>query len=377
MVAEGLVIAVLGGIAGAAVGHWVTSAVHRASRPRRGPAAGFRRSVRHARLPLRVWRRDHGGRDRDQLVAGVARVAGRRARGAPRRRQGAVRRARSAAAAQRARRRADRRFAGAADRRRRCSRRRLGRAKNIDLGFDADHLITARVDVRQIGYDEAQGDAFYEELLRASRSWGDVASASVGFSVPMSYLVGRRLGLHRRAAARRRARSRLPSSSITPATSISTTMQIPVVRGRAFRRDDEGEHETTRRLAIVNEAFAERYWPGQDPIGKRLRMFNPTDPLLEVVGVVRNSKYVLVFEKPRPFVLSAARPQPDAADAARAGRRATRRCSRRGSSARFIRWRPTCRSPICGRCASHSPASSATSCSRSARCRRRAWACSA
>ena len=48
--------------------------------------------------------------------------------------------------------------------------------------------------------------------------------------------------------------------------------------------------------------MAEQYWPGQDPIGKRLRIYGPTEPLLEVVGVVRNSKYVVVFEKTRPFV---------------------------------------------------------------------------
>ncbi len=48
--------------------------------------------------------------------------------------------------------------------------------------------------------------------------------------------------------------------------------------------------------------MAARYWPGQDPIGRRFRAFNPTDPLLEIVGVARNSKYVLVFEAPRPYI---------------------------------------------------------------------------
>jgi hypothetical protein len=48
--------------------------------------------------------------------------------------------------------------------------------------------------------------------------------------------------------------------------------------------------------------MAEQYWPGQDPIGKRLRVFGPTEPLLEVVGVAGNSKYVVVFEKTRPYL---------------------------------------------------------------------------
>ena len=44
-------------------------------------------------------------------------------------------------------------------------------------------------------------------------------------------------------------------------------MGIPIVRGRAFTEADENERSTTRRYAIVNESFAEKYWPGQDPIG--------------------------------------------------------------------------------------------------------------
>ena len=68
-----------------------------------------------------------------------------------------------------------------------------------------------------------------------------------------------------------------PAGTQPPATFLNhaghgyfETMQIPIVRGRAFTRDDEYERATTRRLAIVNEAMAEQYWPGQDPIGKRL-----------------------------------------------------------------------------------------------------------
>ena len=177
----------------------------------------------------------------------------------------------------------------------------LAAAKNIDLGFDADHLITVRLDARQVGYDEAQADAFFDELLHRVRSWGDVAAAAVAFTTPMSYLAGGGT-VHIEGQPP-------PAGTQPPATFLNQaghgyfeTMQIPVVRGRAFTRDDEFERATTRRLAIVNEAMAEQYWPGQDPIGKRLRIYGPTDPLLEVVGVVRNSKYVVVFEKTRPFV---------------------------------------------------------------------------
>ena len=79
-------------------------------------------------------------------------------------------------------------------------------------------------------------------------------------------------------------------------------MGIPIVRGRAFTEDDEHERSTTRRFAIVNESFAATHWPGQDPLGKRFQAFNITEPWLEVVGVARDSKYVVVFESQRPYV---------------------------------------------------------------------------
>jgi len=177
----------------------------------------------------------------------------------------------------------------------------LAAAKNIDLGFDADHLLTVRLDARQVGYDEERSDAFYDELLHRVRSWGDVASAAIAFNVPMSYLAGGGT-LHIEGQP-------TPPGGQPPATFLNAvghgyfdTMQIPIVRGRAFAREDEHETPLTRKYAIVNEALAERYWPGQDPIGKRLRVYGPTEPLLEVVGVARNSKYVVVFEKMRPFL---------------------------------------------------------------------------
>ena len=48
--------------------------------------------------------------------------------------------------------------------------------------------------------------------------------------------------------------------------------------------------------------MAAKFWPGEEPIGKRFHLYNLTEPLLEVVGVARDSKYVVVFESPRPYV---------------------------------------------------------------------------
>ena len=179
--------------------------------------------------------------------------------------------------------------------------RTLASAQHIDLGFDADKLITARLDPKQIGYTDDQAVEFYKELERRISAWPDVESVSAAFATPMSHLLaGGPIYLEGQP---------LDPNAQPPVTFLNhvghdyfRTMGIPIVRGRAFIEDDERYTSTTRRVAIVNESMAAKYWPGQDPIGKRLYLYNTIDQILEVVGVARDSKYVIVFESPRPYL---------------------------------------------------------------------------
>ena len=179
--------------------------------------------------------------------------------------------------------------------------RTLTSAQHISLGFDADRLISVRLDPRQVGYDEDRTVEFYRELQRRVAAWPDVEAASVALAPPMSYLIG--------GGSIYIEGQPSPANSQPPASFINhighdyfDVMGIPIVRGRAFTEDDEGERSTTRRFAIVNESFAAKYWPGQDPIGRHFRAYAVTEPVLEVVGVARDSKYVVVFESQRPYV---------------------------------------------------------------------------
>jgi predicted permease len=179
--------------------------------------------------------------------------------------------------------------------------RTLTAAQHIDLGFDAHKLISVRLDPKQVGYNEDRINEFYRELQSRVGAWADVESVSICLAPPMSYLIG--------GGSIHIERQRLSADMQPPASFINhvgydyfDVMGIPIVRGRAFAEDDERERSTTRRFAIVNESFAATHWPGQDPIGKRFRAYNITEPLLEVVGVARDSKVVVVFESPRPYV---------------------------------------------------------------------------
>lgn len=179
--------------------------------------------------------------------------------------------------------------------------RTLSSAQHIDLGFDANKIITLRLDPKQISYSDDQTDAFYKELLRRVGAWPDVESAAFAFATPMSHLL---------AGGAIYLEGQPPDANAQPPVTFLNhvghgyfeTMGIPIVRGRAFVEDDEKYTSTTRRVAIVNESMAAKYWPGQEPIGKRLHLYNMTDQVLEVVGVARDSKYVIIFEPPRPYL---------------------------------------------------------------------------
>jgi predicted permease len=75
------------------------------------------------------------------------------------------------------------------------------------------------------------------------------------------------------------------------------TLGTPIVRGRGFTEQDR---EGARRVAVVNETMARRYWPGGDATGHRIRL-GEAGPSLDVVGVARDGKYGFIGEDPRPY----------------------------------------------------------------------------
>jgi predicted permease len=75
------------------------------------------------------------------------------------------------------------------------------------------------------------------------------------------------------------------------------TLRIPVHQGRTFTDADD---EKTAQVAIVNQAMAKKFWPDQNPLGKRFSTKNASGPFIEIVGVVQDGKYRGVVEDPQP-----------------------------------------------------------------------------
>jgi len=174
--------------------------------------------------------------------------------------------------------------------------RSLGKAQNIYLGFESSQVLDFSLDVQQIGYQESQGRAFYRELESRLRALPGVVSVAQAFSVPMGVMsTFDSLNIERHPAQPGQQPPSVQYNMVTPG--YFDTLHIPVRHGRAFTESDE---EKTLAVAVVNQTMAKKFWPDEDPLGKRFSTKGPSGPFIEVVGVVQDGKYKGVIEVPQP-----------------------------------------------------------------------------
>ncbi len=175
--------------------------------------------------------------------------------------------------------------------------RSLGNARRMDLGFEPRRLASFSTDTSYAGYSRERTAAFYRELERRVREMPGVESASLAFRTPMAHTLDvEYVEIEGRPAGPGRPRPMIMFDSVTPG--YFRTMRIDLRRGRGFRDSDQ---EGAPRAAVVNEVMARKLWPNQDPLGKRFRMQRTGDAWWEVVGVARDGKYVAMFEPALPF----------------------------------------------------------------------------
>ena len=157
----------------------------------------------------------------------------------------------------------------------------------VNPGFQADNVLSARLAPAGQEYSEnARKHYFYREVLNRIRALPDVTAAGAIHLLPMgdsNWNPGLKV-------------EDFPTSSETSDPSVDwrlitsdyfRAMQIPLIRGRFFNARDT---ENSQPVVIVNESLALRYWPGQDPIGKRIRSGFERKTWVPVVGVVGDVK---------------------------------------------------------------------------------------
>jgi predicted permease len=162
--------------------------------------------------------------------------------------------------------------------------RSLQRAYSTNLGFNPENVLMVSLDVFPNGYTAERGRSFYAKLLEEVRALPGVRSATLARRPPLTQRGARMTGLSEIEGYQPGPDEKLGFIYDTVGTDFFETMQIPLLRGRGFTDQDRAG---APQVVVVNESFARRYWPNQDPIGKRLRRGNTS---IEVIGLAGDVK---------------------------------------------------------------------------------------
>ncbi len=171
----------------------------------------------------------------------------------------------------------------------------LQRLRSADPGFSPDKLVTTMVDLQGASYDAARAQRFRDDLEDRVKAVPGVESASFVKIRPFSYqgylsapitVEGYEPGPDERPT--------VEYNQVSPG--YFATMRIPLVSGREFTANDNGN---SFPAIVVNQQMVAKYWHGVDPVDKRIRV---NDKWMRVVGVAKNSKYGSFAELPEPFL---------------------------------------------------------------------------
>jgi len=169
----------------------------------------------------------------------------------------------------------------------------------IDTGFDTAKLFVMSVDLGSGGYNEARGRAFYSQLTERVAALPAVESVSLATTVPLGK------GTMIRFIEKLEGYQAQPDEKLTISFNIVSedyfrTMGVQLLAGRDFGPRD---NSTAPKVAIINEAMAQRYWPDSNPIGKHIdlgRGRKTAAQSMEIIGIAKNSKYRELTEETEP-----------------------------------------------------------------------------
>ena len=172
---------------------------------------------------------------------------------------------------------------------------------NVDPGFAVENVLTMRISLPRVRYKEDdQVRAFYDQALDRIRALPGVeAAAKVNFA-PMSsttFYLSFAIEGRTAASAQEQSEAQYRSASVD----YFRLMRIPLRRGRGFT---EADGPNAAGVAVINEAMARQFWPGEEPLGKRISLrsnFGEAEPeWREIVGVIADIRHFGLAAEPRP-----------------------------------------------------------------------------
>jgi len=171
----------------------------------------------------------------------------------------------------------------------------LRQARTVNIGFNPDRVLVAGLQIGMHGYNEDTGKIFYRQLQQRLAALPGIEEAALASWFPLG-LEGAK-GYNVDVPGYDRPDGEQPTVSIARISPrYFAAMTIPFVAGRDFNLDDDANAPA---VAIVNEAFAQHYWPRQEALGRTFRCAGRDRT---IVGIVKTGKYRSLDESPLPFL---------------------------------------------------------------------------
>lgn len=180
----------------------------------------------------------------------------------------------------------------------------FARLRAINPGFNPEKVLTCQISLPQSKYQDPQILAFFQQLLDRVRALPGVKAAGATMTLPLDNSGGfwGSLNIEGRAVATRESIPIVSFSQVTPG--YLEAMGIPLIRGREFTEPDNSEQSP--KVAIINATLARRFFSGLDPVGQRICMGENCSkgPWLTIVGVVGDAALQGLNDPRFPQVLS-------------------------------------------------------------------------
>ena len=173
------------------------------------------------------------------------------------------------------------------------------RLRNLDPGFQTDHVLTVGIVLPESKYpDVAKRSAFYTEVLQRVEALPGVKSAGVVNWIPLVFQ-GDSIGISIEGQPEPVASQRPNAATRVINPNYFSSMGMHLLKGRNL---DDRDKSTSLPVAVISESMAKRFWPNQDPVGKRFTPGDPTEPdqWIQVIGVVNDIRQFELTAEPKP-----------------------------------------------------------------------------
>jgi predicted permease len=175
--------------------------------------------------------------------------------------------------------------------------RSLSAAAHVDLGYDASRTAYLGVGLKMNGYDEAGGRAFIDAGRRRLLDLPEVAAVGLASRVPQS-LNNNGFGIFIDGHPSTIADRPIGLDGASVDEGYFDALDLSIVAGRGI---EQADREQRRRVVVITQAMAQRYWPKDDAVGRELRLSRGGPPFT-VVGVVQDYKVDTPGEAPKPYM---------------------------------------------------------------------------